>query len=61
MDDNRTGEQMEEFDEAGAYEKAGQVLRDTQKMGIQPHHAQQLADRIVDALRSDWAQRRELP
>jgi hypothetical protein len=44
------------FDEALAYQFAGQVLRDSEKMGIAPHHWQQLSDRIVDALRG-WYER----
>jgi hypothetical protein len=47
----RPGKEAEEFDEARAYQYADQVLHNTEKMGIEPHHAQELADRIVDALR----------
>lgn len=36
--------------ESDAYQWAAQCLRDTEKMGIEPHHAQQLADRIASAL-----------
>lgn len=44
------------FNKVIAYQFAAQVLRDSDKMGIEPHHGQQLADRVVDALRG-WHER----
>jgi hypothetical protein len=38
------------MDEFQAYAWAGIVLRGTEKMGLEPHHGQVLADRIASAL-----------